>query len=852
MDAASWPYRGLLVGLFTCASTVAAGAQDGVFVRFRLLEPEGTTYFVRLGGYIHNDPWYLPEAVVPAGADADAAVRVPAGEPTPWFDLGAHAGPRLHGRLNRAGGVAELPNVWARFITGGAAPERKAVIELATAPNEGSVVKRHEETFVGEEISFLVSPTLEADRESLETISQMEARHLAWAREATGGVRVSPKDLIVQTSFWRATPAGAQVLSLLGFNVVGNQTAEIHAQFPELRLPAASHDVELGLAATREQIDANMRGHAERLKEVWGSGAPFNLADEICARPPIGDDAVALQCFHTWLAERGIAPRELGVERLTGVVPIETPQALAEREAANGPAARRVFYYTSRFRQLAGSERIKWNTEAFHRHFPAGWLTSSLVADHPYFGGTGLGMGMVPNTAWGGAPLALDWFDMARNGVVDLAGIEDWMGLQYMYGPSYTWEGFQLMGFQAAMFRSGSRGAMPIISWITPSDETNLCLKSASALCQGAKHFFYWTYGPTAYATENYWSDLRSEYDGIARTARQLAAAEHILAPGKLRPTRVALMYSVSSDLWQPFGYIHMLERRATYLSLVHDQYLVDILPEEDVEAGRLAEYDALYVTDPCLTTRSAAAIVEWVRGGGHLYGSCGAGSRSEFNEPASGLSEAFGLEPGIETRVQEGEYRVRGNLNGLEYMDRMASGEGDLGVLGVKATIKPTTGQVTMTFADGSPAALTNALGAGEATYYAACPGLAYLKDAKFVPAELKEQYPPSHRKLINAVAAASGALAPVALSEPVVEAGLYDADAGSALVLANFMYRPLAALTARVPVAREVRRVRSVESGDLPFTVEAAPEARRAAGYPSVVTFTLPLDLTDIVTIE
>ena len=69
------------------------------------------------------------------------------------------------------------------------------------------------------------------------------------------------------------------------------------------------------------------------------------------------------------------------------------------------------------------------------------------------------------------------------------------MGLQYMYGPNTTWEGFELMGFQAAIFRSGSRGALPIMAWITPSDETNLRLKTTSALCQGAKHFFY---GPTA------------------------------------------------------------------------------------------------------------------------------------------------------------------------------------------------------------------------------------------------------------------------------------------------------------------------------------------------------------------
>ena len=90
---------------------------------------------------------------------------------------------------------------------------------------------------------------------------------------------------------------------------------------------------------------------------------------------------------------------------------------------------------------------------------------------------------------------------------------------------------------------------------------------------------------------------------------RQMAGAEHIIAPGATRKARVALMYSISSDLWQPWGYIHMLERRATYLALVHNQYLVDMLAEEDVAAGRLKDYDVLYVVDPNISARATAAI---------------------------------------------------------------------------------------------------------------------------------------------------------------------------------------------------------------------------------------------------
>ncbi len=57
--------------------------------------------------------------------------------------------------------------------------------------------------------------------------------------------------------------------------------------------------------------------------------------------------------------------------------------------------------------------------------------------------------------------------------------------------------------------------------------------------------------------------------------------------------------------------------RRLTYLSLIHDQYLVDMLTERDGEEGRLRGYDALYVTDPCVSTAACEAIRRWVRKGG-------------------------------------------------------------------------------------------------------------------------------------------------------------------------------------------------------------------------------------------
>ena len=91
------------------------------------------------------------------------------------------------------------------------------------------------------------------------------------------------------------------------------------------------------------------------------------------------------------------------------MIPIETPDVFHERAKSNERAARRNFYYTARFRQNAATESVLWNTQEFHRRFGDGPRASTLLADHPYFSGTGLGMGFeTQNAAWNGWPLAMN------------------------------------------------------------------------------------------------------------------------------------------------------------------------------------------------------------------------------------------------------------------------------------------------------------------------------------------------------------------------------------------------------------------------------------------------------------
>jgi hypothetical protein len=866
------------LALLVLSTAFARAAEDGVFVRLRLIQPEAARYYVKLGGFIHIANWHLPETTIPKGANNKPELRLPSGEFTEWFDLKAHAGKNLHKRLNRAGGIAEFPNVTAAFVVDPAATRREVEIELATEPDAAKVVKRWHEIFEGEMTSFIVSPNLADDAAQLESAAEMTERRLRWAMEATGGVRHSPKELILQTGFWGPQRSElnlkeANVLSLLGFNVVGGMRDEVRDAFPEFRSPSASHDVPLGPQISREDVRTVWEKLGKRLKHDLQSGAPYNFQDEVCCRPPIGNNEKALRGFREWLkkqAEARMSPlskkrpltpvpgggegEDLGIGSLDEAEPIETPDAFRERMKTNEPVARRLFYYTSRYRQQIATEQLMWNTEEFHRQAGAGPLSSTLVADHPYFGGTGLGMGFEQqNSAWGGWPLAMDWFDIGRRKAVDLIGIEDWLGLQFMYGPSYTWEGFQLLGFQAAIFRSASRGELPIITWITPSDERNLRLKAASALAQGAKHFYYWTYGPTATSTENYWSDQPGSYPGMAHLSRLLEFGEPIIAKGKPRRSKVALLYSLSSDLWQPFGYIHMLERRALYLALIHDHWLVDLITEEDVASGRLKDYRILYSADPCISSAAANSIKEWVRSGGTFVGTGAAGSQNEFGEPSETLSEVAGVAPGFSVRRQLGQYRTRGRLNDIPYLDHVKVGDQNFGVIGLKCSLQPTRAKVKGTFAtNGGPAVIENKFGKGRAIYFATTPGISYLKNAKFVANDLAEKYPPVEQAALTRYATEAGATRLVNLSEPVVEAGIYDAPNGTALVLANFTYKPIQSLRVEVPIRSKIASVKSLEKGKIAFeTVRASPALRRD-GFTKLVRFTIPLGLDDLILLQ
>jgi hypothetical protein len=419
----------------------------------------------------------------------------------------------------------------------------------------------------------------------------------------------------------------------------------------------------------------------------------------------------------------------------------------------------------------------------------------------------------------------------------------------------YTWTGAQSHEYLTAVMRSAvADDGVTLRNLITPSDDGYLRLKAYSALGQGSKSFFFWTYGPTYIGTENYWSDLRSMYDGIAKLDRAVSQCEDVLNEAKVVRDPVAILYSVSHDLWhgdQPAAFV---EERLLWHALRHLGVQPDFLSEQDVEAGRLKDYKALYVVDWCVTRAASAHIDEWIRAGGVAYVSAGAATRDEYYEPyvPPFAAKAWGSDaPDVARRfvAERHAYNERGDLPGIKPLTTVAMRDdapaSKIPVIGCRldfAKQAESGGEVIARFADGKPAAAVLKHGKGTVLGIGFCPMLAYGQMAGFKPKTLEERWPPGPRGFAQRVLDRAG-VTPVARADvPVVETSLlHTPGRGYVLALANYTYQPVARLTVdvRIPTGH-IGKPRSTEGREM--TAEPTPDG---------VRLTLPLDWTDLVVI-
>ena len=839
--------RILIAALCLCLALTIALAKTGYqkpayYIRFKIDKPAEELFDVIVYGHRHDQtPWQYPRI----------KTRLKGREWSDWVDLSAWS---WHGKMFRSGGVAEYPSIRLLASKVGSREALAHVgfeVHLSDRPDTSSVVLSFTEKSESNEIAFLAPYPLRNNFREFETATQMARRHLNWANEATENKPIILKKFEMITPLWSthfpsAHRLEATALKSLGFNVVPGQPNWVVEKFGFKHIGKTwNYRPEPDVAKRTWEKFANgplrrslsKPGGRQKYREI----AYYEISDEVSALEFRRVDQSRLNgWFRDYVKDNQLEKDLKGSDVGSLVYPTEMLFENSLRKSGSN-RERRLLYHSAKFGQWWSARQLRYSSDLIKTSLP-NVKTGTLLPSHGFLG-----------NAWGPTKIGmsyrmLDIFDLARQRSVDQLGVEDWMGLNHMYGPGYTWTGGQTFGYYNAIVRSAiDKGPILQRALITPSDDEYLRLKAHSSLMQGAKSFYFWAYGPTYVGTENYWSDLRSQYDGIAKLNRALVKTEHILHPAKPVADPVAIMYSVSHDIWNNLNQGPFVEKRLLWHALRHLNVQPNFVDEQAIENGALKNYRLLYITDWNITRGASKEIDQWVKDGGVLYLSAGAATRDEYNSPfLPPFSKAVWTDR-VASRILYGNstFNERTVLPTIKPLDRVDVNIGperyQLPVIGARLDLRK--GLVPFAFfKDGKPAAAVKAYGKGQIVVVGFMPMLAYGQQAQFQPKTLGEKWKPWGRRIARVALDSAAVRGVIRTDTPVVESGLLDGERGAAIVLANYTYKPIRKLTIDVGLRRRVSRATTASGNSVEIVEQKSDHLR----------LRLPLDWTEIIILE
>jgi hypothetical protein len=569
--------------------------------------------------------------------------------------------------------------------------------------------------------------------------------------------------------------------------------------------------MEAGWANVRKQF-APILSRVERAK-VWDE--PYGPSYQAL----LGTPEVRTR-FRDWLRTQAVTSGELGAGSWDDVVPA------GPEEAKSHPG---VFYWTGLYRLTILADLVK---ELLRTKKAAGVPSTvrTYVNYAPTAGGTSF-------TKQGADP-----FFMQRNGGLELGWTEDWLA----YGVSPEHLSDQLAVLRAA----GAVGHEPLGAYVVGLDGPPALqrIRYYEALAAGARHIQGYAYGPY-YNSFDSWGARYEVYPYISGALHDFGAIDSALDGTVRRKSDVAILYNRTAGIWAGENTATEQDSRYVFWALSHAGFQPDFVPEEDIEAGTLADYKVLYLQGVQLRRRAAAAITEWVANGGVLFATAGAGTRDEYDQPSATLESVFGAHsarfalfadagrPYYEFRL----LRPRGRMwtttaLGIPAMsfDRLCAEE----------TLEPAADAIVIAQDDaGAPAAVRHAYGRGTALRVAGLPGLAYLHDAVaksgYDPASYQPRaFRPALRDFITSAALLAKA-EKVGTNAPTVEIVRNDAVDRSVLIVVNHG-EPVPAFVMDVP---DLRGTTAYSATGTPVTV-----SRGARGS---MQLSFALDVADAVVV-
>lgn len=525
------------------------------------------------------------------------------------------------------------------------------------------------------------------------------------------------------------------------------------------------------------------------------------------------------KAFVAYLKQLAVPPGAINVATLDDAKPVKDPKTDPK-----------LYYYTACFRNQALADFFRIGTDAMKEIIPGVRTTANFSEDLTY-NGNGLSFGV-------------DWFLILRNSALTYGWCEDWMNASVSC---------QLSGYRADFMRSACGfGTTDFGMYTVIKEAWDTAAKAVNSIGHGNKVIDYYNYGPE-YASIDAHSTRFEIYPALREADYAIGAVEGFLQKAKVPRSKIALVYSPTTDIWtlsegcSNFG----KDRAGLYLILKHLGYPIDILTEQDLATGAAAGYQALFYTGSHLQGDGLAALLEWVQNGGRLICDAGSLQYDQFNQPLG-----FDRLAGLARKAYEDREHVSldNSMQTLKTQEAIDFQGKPLEAVCALQKLDAAPGATTLaTFADRSPAVTLQPLGKGSIAYCAFLPGISYMKSgmvektaywAQMAKAKQRalSYNPPAYAEGYRALFAALLQEVPykprVTVSNCLVEANVLEGEKGLVVTLANWAGKRLQSVKIAIALDRRMKA---------PVTATCKPKAVQMS--PGRVTLTMDLGAADFI---
>lgn len=517
---------------------------------------------------------------------------------------------------------------------------------------------------------------------------------------------------------------------------------------------------------------------------------PLGLHDEVVENWNIaGGNPEAHAGFRRWLQSQGMQPDYFGAEQWDDV------RMLTLQSAVETPDDRRLYYWSRRYSGMLTPLMFRQAADAIHRHAPNPDMRGfvALSGHALYFP----------------SQMPLDMFALAEGGQHLLPGVSDWMSQG-----GWRWDSHQAVAFSVAPYNSGGRVigsrerlSFPMMHCVWPST-----FRGYTMLANQVKHISYWTYGPSYAVTEGYWSDGFGHHQAVHTINNRAAQVDRILADGQMRASRVAMLYSRATEYWHAQS--SFADKRAAFLVMSHIGYQPELVTEEQVLEGALAEYDALVVLEPWVRPDASERIMTWALDGGLLITAANAMTMDAYNEPADVLRSRFGLAREFRTGdapVPEGDARRISAAEGTSPFQAHA-----VHAPSRVADVTWPDSQIFGRYGDAVPGWLEAPAGRGRVVYIGHRPGLTATAQAVRLGGQEVIWSDTGRDPLVRPLLEA-GVERELIVSEPIIMAAPLSNDDGTVIVLYNMRPASFESVDVALREPRAPHSVQRFEGSDL-----------------------------------